>query len=175
MATAKGRHKTGAGTEYAESTERLFPKQLNSRHRILMRLLITGMQLKDAAKEVDYNLQRAQTIVSSPLFKLEKSKMEKEIRDRYTTNESKRGLPENIRSKLQDEALFALDEIVRLRDKGTSEGIRQRSAFDILDRAGYKAPDKFEGIVAVEATEGLVNALQRSLKEQKPENGNVEP
>lgn len=154
--------------EYAESTKKQQPKHITGRHQALMRRLAAGVTLQDAASELGYSVARASLVSNSPLFQEEYKKLLEDIKAGVVQVEA--GLAHmdgGVRKRLEAEALESLEALIRLRDGATSERVRQISAMDILDRAGYKATDKVEARVELDASEGLANALATAMKEMK--------
>jgi len=143
------------------------PKRINSRHRALMRRLVAGIPLSEAAEELGYDVQRASLIANSPLFKEEKKRMEEEIKGEFVKSEGSKVQSDLVRVRLKEEALESLETLVRLRDRASSERVRQLSAIEILDRAGIKASEKMEAEIVIDASEGLINALNRAIKEMR--------
>jgi len=149
--------------EHNECTLKQEPDQLSSRHRALMRSLIAGIPLIDAARTLGYSIQRASVISNSELFKKEKARMEKEVESTFIDSEGSKVQTDKVRARLKDEALPSLNKVIELRDKG-SEKVQQTSAFDILDRAGYKSPEKIETDATVEVGPGLADAIKEAVK-----------
>ena len=151
--------------EYADSTKLLQLKHLSSRHRAMMRYLIAGTPQEELVVIFGLTQPRLSVIMNSPLFRIELAKMQKEVNAQFVENESSKVHTSDVRGKLQEEALRSLDKIIELRDGAVSERVRQLSALEILDRAGYKAAEKIESRIEVDASEGLVNAIQIAIKE----------
>ena len=55
------------------------PKKLNSRHREMVRLMAAGSSVVDAADAVGFSLATARVVASSPKFKEEMERMQKEL------------------------------------------------------------------------------------------------
>lgn len=153
--------------KYSESTENAQPKSVSTRHRVLMRRLLAGIPLGEAAVELGYTVARASVVANSPLFKEEMSKMQEEIKGEFVQCEGSKVQTDYIRERLKEEALESLNTLVALRNTATSERVKQLSAIEILDRAGYKSTDKLQAEVVIDASEGLVNALNRAILEMR--------
>jgi len=153
--------------QYADTTIAMQPKHLSSRHRAMMRYLISGKPQGEVAELFGMTPSRFSIICNSPLFKAERTQMETEIGGQFVENEGGKVHRDAVREKLMQEALASLDTVIALRDGATSERVRQLSALEILDRAGYKAPERIEGNVEVDASEGLVNAISCAMREMK--------
>ena len=157
--------------EYSPSTTQQQPKHMTGRHLALMRRLAAGMTLQSAADELGYSIQRASIVVNSPLFKEEYAKLLNDIKTGVVQVESTIAhMDGGIRKRMEEEAINSLNTLITLRDGAKSERVKQISAMDILDRAGYKATDKVETKVELDASEGLANALAIAMREMKSGN-----
>ena len=153
--------------QYAESTKEWHLKHVNTRHRTLMRMMIAGVNPYEAGKDLGYSVAGVNLVINSPLFKEELAKMEGEVNAEFAKTEGSRAHTDLIRHKIKDEAMASLDTLVGLRDKSDSDRVRQLSAIEILDRAGYKATDKIEAEVAIDASDGLCRAIAEAMKEMR--------
>ena len=152
---------------YSEHTKGLQPKHISSRHRAIMRCQIAGHTISEIAEMMGMTVPRVSLIVNSPLYKEEKLKMEEEVKQEFVKTEGSKVQSDLIRVRLKEEALASLDTLIRLRDDAGSERVRQLSAIEILDRAGYKSSDKFEGEVVIDASDGLIDAITQAMKEMR--------
>ena len=126
------------------------PKQLNPRHREIMRRLLEGASYRIISEEMGIHVQTVMLVSTSKLFISELSKMEAEA----DFNVIKRA------EALSHEALDTLKTIMRF---GKSELARKSSADSILDRAGYaKVEKKLIGIVN---GEDVIMELNRQRRE----------
>lgn len=111
------------------------PKQLNARHREIMRRLLEGANYRMIAEEMGIHQQTVMLVSTSKLFISELAKMEADAD--FTV--IKRA------ENLSHEALDTLKNIMRF---GKTDLARKASADSILDRAGYsKVEKKLIGIV----------------------------
>ena len=143
------------------------PKSISTRHQALMRRLLAGQTASQAATELGMSVGRVSIVSNSPLFKEEMAIMQKEISGEFVKNESSKVHTDMVRTRLSEEALASLNTIIRLRDSAQSERVRQLSAIEILDRAGFKAPERVEGSVLLDASDGLMSAIQQAMKEMQ--------
>ena len=155
--------------EYSDSIKQQQLKNVSSKHRAMMRYLIAGKTVEEIAEKFELTQARVSVIINSPLFRAERIEMEKEIDKLFTENEGGKIHRSEIRVKLEEEALKSLNTVIGLRDGATSERVRQLSALEILDRAGYKAAERIEGAVEIDASEGLINAIGEAVKSMKAE------
>mgnify|MGYP001583974512 FL=1 len=126
------------------------PKQLNARHREIMRRLLEGANYRIIAEEMGIHVQTVMLVATSKLFISELSKMEADA----DFNVIKRA------EALSHEALDTLKNLMRF---GKSELARKSSADSILDRAGYaKVEKKLIGIVN---GEDVIMELNRQRRE----------
>ena len=140
------------------------PLELNSRHRVMMRLLLAGKSPTEIAKEMGYTMSRVSIITNSELFKKEKEKMSDKINALFIDCEATKVQTDRVRIRLDEEALPSLEKVIGLRNSAKNERVQQISAFDILDRAGYSKVEKLETSGSVEVGEGLANALKEACK-----------
>ena len=159
---------------HSESTRRLMPKSLNTRHRALMRMLVAGVSVKDAARALGYNEERAYQISMSPLFKEEMERMRREVDKRFIEGEAEKpsfvGIARGILEDAAPEAAQALVDILRTGDIKH----RQMSAKEILDRVGVAGEKgKGEG-VSIEVSDGLAKAIEKFVVLVKMKEGSGE-
>ncbi len=76
-------------TEYSENVQKLFPKDLSSRHRKVMRMEIAGHTTNDIASELGFNVQRLSVIMNSPLYVDEREKMRRDVDREFAEAEGK--------------------------------------------------------------------------------------
>lgn len=151
--------------EYSENTKKSQPLRVTTRHRALMRRLVAGIPLQDAAEELGYTVARASLIANSPMFKEEMRRMQEEINKEFVQTEGSKVQSDLVRARIKEEALASLQTIVELRDKAQSERVRQLSAIEILGMGGYTKSEKIEAEVTVSATEGLISAIQMAIEQ----------
>lgn len=126
------------------------PKQLNARHREIMRRLLEGANYRIIAEEMGLHVQTIMLVATSKLFVSELSKMEAEA----DFNVIKRA------EALSHEALDTLKNLMRF---GKSELARKSSADSILDRAGYSKVEK--KLVGIVNGEDVIRELNRQRRE----------
>ena len=126
------------------------PKQLNPRHREIMRRLLEGASYRIIAEEMGIHVQTVMLVATSKLFISELSKMESEA----DFNVIKRA------ESLSHEALDTLKNIMRF---GKSELARKSSADSILDRAGYSKVEK--KLIGIVNGEDVIMELNRQRRE----------
>ena len=90
--------------------------------------------------------------------------MEKEIEKKFVDCEGSKVQTDLVRARLTEEALPSLEKVISLRDSAANEKVQQASAFDILDRSGYKEPLKIDATAKVEVGEGLANAIKEAVQ-----------
>ncbi len=141
------------------------PKKLNNRHRVLMRLLITGLPLGQAALALGFTVSRASIISNSSLFKAEMERMRGEIEGELVSVEGDIG--SRVRGVLEKEGVTSAEKLVTLRDNAVSEGVSLRAAQDILDRLGIKGKDVLEIQEKVVGSDALQSMLATAVKEMQ--------
>lgn len=146
--------------------EDLEPKKISGRHRALMRRLVAGMPLGDAARELGYNQARASIIKNSPLFLEEMMKMQEDINSGFVDAESSKIHTDIVRRRFDELSKVAVNTLGEgLEDE--SGHVRITAAKEILDRSGYVKEEKLKADVFVEPTPALLNLLNRIVKEKE--------
>lgn len=133
------------------------PKKLRERHKIAIRLQSCGMTNRQIAESLGYTESRVCIILRDPRAEVFRAEASGLIAD---------GL-DDITLRLKHYAGEALSHVVELMRTSGSDTVSQRSAFDILDRAGYNKVDK--AIVAThnisdEKVAQLMGALEETQK-----------
>lgn len=149
--------------EHSDCTKGQYPNKVNSRHRALMRRLVSGMTLSQACEDLGYSLARASIIVNSPLFKEEKVKMEQEVDKGFVSAEAGRLVSDPTRLALNDAKEIAAKTLRGALDD-ESGNVRVSAAKDILDRTGYVKEDKVKANVLIEPSQSLLDMLGRVMK-----------
>lgn len=150
---------------HEEWQKKVAPLKLNSRHRLLMRLLISGTSQVEAAKLMGCSAVRISQLVNSELFKAEMEGMQKEIGDRFVENEA--DVITECKRRLMGMAEAATKTMEGLMAGAESEQVRAKMAESVLDRVGLKAIDKVEQKISVTVPEGLHDALKANLAEMR--------
>jgi len=122
----------------AQANYNNMPK-LSTRHLEIVRRVVCGQDLKTIAEEMGIHYQSVVCISNSPLFKLEKEKMIREVNDKLTDNLS------DPKQYLNAKSLTAAKKLVHLCENGTTESIQLSSANSILDRGAAPKITKTEG------------------------------
>lgn len=148
--------------EHSESTINAYPDKISSRHRALMRLLVSGWTLSNACDALGYTVARASVVVNSPLFKEEKDKMEDALKKGFIDAEAGKLSTDPTRLALNETREMAAKTL-----KGAlsdpSGNVRVSAAKDILDRTGYAKEDKIKANVLVEPSQSLLDMLSRVM------------
>ena len=135
-------------------------EKVSSRHRHLMRLQLMGYTPMQMSKEVGMTAQQVSTVINSPLYLEELKRLQKEA-DSMTLEKETGG---SVRKFLLEESVNSLNTIRNLRDGSTEDGVRLRSATEILDRAGYTQKKETDRgtIVQINIGEAQVKDLERA-------------
>jgi hypothetical protein len=145
--------------ERSESSIKQQPDKITPRHRLLMRLLVSGKILKDAAAEAGFSLARASVIVTSPLFKDELKRMEAGVAQEFVEAEGQKTV-DDTRHELMESRVVAAKTLRGALDDGDKK-IALSAAKDILDRTGYAKEDKLQGKITVEPSQSLIDLIGR--------------
>lgn len=121
-------------------------KNLNHRHLAIMRRLVKGVPPSEVALEFNISTQTINWLKKDPLFASELRLLEQEIRDLFVRNEADAlQVMENaaseaasfnvelMRGSVVDPTVEDEDQLIPV-----PLPLRQRSAWDILDRSGFK-------------------------------------
>lgn len=149
------------------------PKKIKPRHFVLMRRLLAGLTLSQAAKECGLTVSRASIIVNTIRFQaLMKAELE-HLQDCFCKAEASKSTVNKARDTIMLEASKSIDKIVELRDSAESAKVQLDSAVEILDRAGLVKTDKVQAKVEMDIPDSLAFALELSMKkaEKKKEAG----
>jgi len=135
-------------------------KVLLPRHKALMRLLVRGWKLTDAATELGYSLSRASVISNSSVFVDARERLESEVDEKVV--ESMIEVKDDLKRTAADAVKVLKTEL-----KSSKEHIRISAAKDILDRAGIVKEEKMNLNALVEPSEAFISMLARAMKEGK--------
>jgi len=114
----------------------LQPKQLKTRHRVIMEHLLAGMSQREVARKIGMSESRLSIIVNTDSFQRELSQL-RSVQDARVIEKNASAVDE-VNQRLREEALKSVERLVQLRDTASSEPVQRGSATDILDRAGYQ-------------------------------------
>ena len=151
----------------SESTINQQPDKLTPRHRALMRLLVSGKELKDAAPSLGFSVVRASVVVNSPLFQEEMKQMETDVNSTFTEAEGLKNIDatDDTRVELMDAKVKAAKTLSGALDDGDKK-IALSAAKDILDRTGYAKEDKLKGKILVGPSQSLLDVIARIYKDK---------
>ena len=120
--------------------------QVGSRHREIMRRLISGQSQVTISRELNITQSRLSIICNSPLFKRELANLEGKVENKFV---EQRGNVETRVSNLQHKALDILEDIVSKDVIGDSKvplRLKKDAACDILDLGDLKKKDHNDGL-----------------------------
>ena len=148
----------------------------NTRHRALMRELLGGATNTQAAARCGFTVQRVIQLKNSELFMNELNRMEGELDGKVIE-----GIADDTASvsdMIRDAAPASAEKLISLRDNAKSEQVQAKSAMELLDRGGYKAPQEVVANVSLDVDEGLKHMLSCMLQDkvvkEKEKDGSVE-
>jgi hypothetical protein len=108
------------------------PKSLSPRHKTVLALYAAGVKPGEIADALQMSGSRVSVIINDPRADELIKQLSAELVQDITTE---------TREVIQAHALEAANTVIGLMQNASSERVRQTSAFDILDRAGFKAKD----------------------------------
>jgi predicted transcriptional regulator len=137
------------------------PKKLNSRHKQIIAMSAAGVRNKDIADLLGMSQSRVSVILNDPRSRVLERQLASDVVSQIATDVSER---------IQGAAGEAFDVVKNLMDNADSERVRQTSAFDILDRAGFKPKETTANLnlnVDGDQLETLVEVL-KEVRERPP-------
>ncbi len=155
----------------SESTISQQPDRITPRHRLLMRLIVSGKTTSEAAELTGFTLGRASIIVNSPLFQDELKIMERGVKEEYIEAEGSKTV-DGTREELMESRLVAAQTLRGALDDGDKK-IALSAAKDILDRTGYAKEDKVQGKVTVEPSQSLIDLIGRIARDKNVSTNDV--
>jgi hypothetical protein len=131
--------------------ERWEPKQLNARHREIMRRLLEGANYLTIAEEMGIHHQTVMLVATSAVFKTELAKMEASAD--FT-----------VIRRADDLANEALDNLKVIMRHSRSDANRRAASMDILGIAGYSKIEK--KLVGIVSPEDVIKELNKRRRDQ---------
>ena len=140
------------------------------KQRQIILLAVDGLGVPKIAERLGLSQQTVRKILNSPLAKAEIKRILDEVEartvDRLVADKLSEGHElEDAREIIESSAVEAARINRDLMRFGKSERIRQLSAWDTLNRAGFKAPDKVEQTSKVFIEGSLLDNLSEALKD----------
>lgn len=135
------------------------PAELSPRHRAVIALHASGLKNYEIAEATGYSESRISVILGHPDAELQAATM---------TTDHITQLVQDVREMIAGAAKEAFLRNVHLMRHAKKEETQQRSIFDILDRAGFKAKDNPQPASVTftgEAALDLVSALRESAED----------
>jgi predicted transcriptional regulator len=105
------------------------PERIRPIHQQIVALAACGLKNKEIAEKLGVSESHVSVILNHP----ETQDLKNQLTTDYVV-----ALTRNTRTRIEAAANEAIDKVVALMRHGKSEQVQQRSAFDILDRAGFK-------------------------------------
>ena len=137
-------------------------KRMLPRYRDLMRRLVCGQTRRQVEQEMNMSSANYTVIIGSPLFKAELAKMEMELNKQVLDKLSSSKVEDVVTHKLKKASPDAADVDIALLKSG-NEKVRQRSAFDILDRTGHKPKEHYLAEGSLELKGEVINDIKKAL------------
>lgn len=140
------------------------PDKLNSNHRRLMRLLIQGMSLSNAAEEIGMTVSRASIVKNSELFQHEMERL-RQLTDEEFAKEFGRS-EASYQQMLSEEIRDSIQTLIEIRDDKTEAGgNRIKAAQDLLSRAGVTRKTEVTEAVHIKMDSPVANMLQEAAEQ----------
>ena len=140
-------------------------KKLTPKHRAIMRRLIVGEDPKEIAIALNITSATVNRLQrDDPMFMAELRAMELVIQDRLANSEERLSVLQRL-EKIAEDAVDFCGGVVRGKEQEVPIELRVKSAWDILDRTGHKAPEK-KVIGVVNAADVIVAAYNAKYKKE---------
>jgi len=139
-------------------------KKLNPSHRIVMRIYMQGKSRGEIAEATGFTENYVSMVVGDPTFQEVYRAMQEELDREFISGERDKLVEDPVRERMRENALAAVEKVIELLN-AKSETVAQKSAFDILDRAGYKAEEKLKTELEVNLSKKTESALEMALSE----------
>lgn len=140
-------------------------EKLNTRHRALMRELVSGKSRSEAAEAVGITPQRVTQLMNDQLFRSELERMEKGVEEVFIEAEGEKQVVERLRGMIEDSAEEILAGQIGLALQAESEAVRSSAGKDLLDRVGLKPVQVYEERKTIVLGEGVAQMIQRAMQD----------
>ena len=117
-------------------------RKLTPKHRRIIRDLATGRDPAAIAEDLDVTADTINRLMrEDPLFKSELRSLEIQLEQRLIASEERLSIMERL-DLVAESAVTLCSDVITGQIDGVSLDLRLKSAWDVLDRTGNKAPDK---------------------------------
>lgn len=142
-------------------------KSLTPRHRLMIRKLVEGQSPEETAKALGMTPSTVQRLLrEDPLFKSELRNLEIQAEHHIIASEDRISAMEILEKASVDAAMLCAD-VVDGTEKRAPIDLCMKTAFDVLDRTGNKAPEK-KIIGVYNAAEVIIAAYNDKHKDKPP-------
>ncbi len=161
---AKERAKNGGKSNFDVS-------QLKEKHQMIIRLDLLGYNCKEIAEALGYSPGWVSQLQKSKKYKDKLQATRAALDDHFEEKLSDALVNDKVIQRLREVAEDALETVLELMEGAESENVRQKSAFDVLDRAGYRPSDRVEmehsgGLdLGVEVTDKMEEDIRKGLED----------
>lgn len=129
----KAFHELRASGVFEDELKPRHPLDVKPSHQLMIMLSSLGHKNNEIAELLDVTRETVSVVLNTPEIKHIKHELaRKHVQE----------LTQDVRSYIQGHSLEAFDTVVGLMRGAESENVRMKSAFDILDRAGFKPKDQ---------------------------------
>ena len=141
------------------------PKELSTRHKQIIVMAASGLKPGEIARALEMSNSRVSVILNDPRSKMLQEEIAAEQLSHMLTD---------TMSYIQANAMTAAKKVVSLMNGAESERVQQTSAFDILDRAGFKPVER--SISAnLDLDQDMAEELMGALRESRMDEAVPEP
>jgi hypothetical protein len=136
------------------------PEDWSPRHDLVVRLHLAGIRNKDIPRWMEQ--AGAESFCESRISVILNDPRAQQLKEHFARTAIDR--MENVQERLEAVANEALTEVIELMRRAEDASVRQRSAFSILDRAGYSKIER-KTVANFDVTEKLLDRMERAAKE----------
>jgi len=142
-------------------------KSLTPRHRNMIRKLVAGLSPEEVARDLEVTPSTVQRLLrEDPLFKSELRNLEVQAEHHLIAAEDRITAMEVLEKASLDAAVLGAN-VIDGTEKRAPIDLCIKTAFDVLDRTGNKAPDK--KIVGVYNAADVIIAAYKAKYKDKPQ------
>ena len=117
-------------------------KRLTAKHNRMIRDLVTGRDPKDIAKDLNVAPETVSRLQrNDPLFKSELRNVELSIEKRLAESEDRISVMERL-EQISEDAAILCGNVIDGTEPEVPINLRMQSAWDVLDRTGFKPTEK---------------------------------
>lgn len=139
-------------------------KKLNPMHRMVMRMVMQGTPQVEIAAKMGVTKEHVCQVCNDPTFQEALKGLQDELDEMVLKGTAEAVVQDPVRRVFLEAREKAANTVVGLMD-AKSDTIKQKSAFDILDRLGYKTREETKTDLTINIGKKAETTLDETLKE----------